>query len=362
MTVLARLLVRRNLFLLALVLGIGLGVYLFVEVFDRLDNFLEAGVSLRLLGLYVLYRCPFVLAQIFPGAFVVAVGVQMALMGRARELIALRAAAVAPWSWQRIFLVYATVVAIGHFLLSQGLGVVGHGLAERIWNEEVRGRNLVARSLSDVWFREKQAVVWVQRLFPVTRKGEGVRVYVMDAAGQPQRILDAEAVDAQPGEWRLTRVREVDVSRLSESHSDTVTFPLAMDPKSFLTMDPKTSLESVSLWRLGEEIDRLRQSGAGVERLTTAWHMKLAQSAAIPVMALAALVVASVVRSPYAVVALGLVASFGYYALFVVFSSAGQQGLVPPAVGAWAANVLVAAMVLAAVAMRRLWRGAWFGG
>lgn len=56
MTVLAQLLVRRNLFLLALVLGIGLGVYLFVEVFDRLDNFLEAGVPLRFLGLYVLYR------------------------------------------------------------------------------------------------------------------------------------------------------------------------------------------------------------------------------------------------------------------------------------------------------------------
>jgi hypothetical protein len=107
MTVLAQLLVRRNLFLLALVLGIGLGVYLFVEVFDRLDNFLEAGVPLRFLGLYVLYRSPFILAQIFPGAVVVAVGVQMALMGRARELIALRAAAVSPWSWERVFLVYA---------------------------------------------------------------------------------------------------------------------------------------------------------------------------------------------------------------------------------------------------------------
>jgi len=357
MTVLAQLLVRRNLFLLALVLGIGLGVYLFVEVFDRLDNFLEAGVPLRFLGLYVLYRSPFILAQIFPGAVVVAVGVQMALMGRARELIALRAAAVSPWNWERVFLVYATCLAIGHFLLSQGVGVVGHGLAERIWNEEVRGRNLEQRSLADVWFREKQAVVWVQRLFPVTRRGEGVRVYVMDDAGHPQRIVDAAAADAQPGAWRLSGVREVDVSRLTETHRETMTLPLAMDPQSFVTMDPKASLESVSLWRLGEEIERLRQSGAGVERLETAWHMKLAQSVAIPVMAMVALAVAGAVRSPYAVVALGLVASFGYYGLFVIFSSAGQQGLVPPLVGAWAANALVAALVLVAAAARRLWRG-----
>jgi lipopolysaccharide export system permease protein len=56
-------------------------------------------------------------------------------------------------------------------------------------------------------------------------------------------------------------------------------------------------------------------------------------------------------------VALGLVASFGYYGLFVIFSSAGQQGLVPPLVGAWAANALVAALVLVAAAARRLWRG-----
>lgn len=357
MTVLARLIMRRNLFLLSVALGIGLGVYLFVEIFDRLDNFLEAGVPLRFLGLYALYRAPFILAQIFPAAVLVAVAVQMALMSRARELIALRAAAVSPWTWERIFLMYAAFLAVGHFLLSQGIGVVGHGLAERIWNEEVRGRNLELRFLSDVWFREGRLVVRVDRLFPALRRGEGVRIFVMDEAGQLQRIVEASAGDGQPRAWRLTGIREVDVRRLSETHYDTLVFPLAMDPQSFLTMDPKTKLDSVSLWRLGEEIHRLRQSGAGVERLETAWHMKIAQSVAIPVMAMVALTVAGVMHSPYTVVALGLVASFGYYALFVTFSSAGQQGLIPPAVGAWAANALVAALVLAMVAVRRLWRG-----
>lgn len=354
MTVLARLLVRRNLFLLAVVAGIGLGGALFVEVFDRLDDFLEAQVPVRSLGFYVLCRAPFLLAQILPGAVLVATAVQLTLMARARELVALRAAAIAPWRWERIMLLWAMALGVAHLALAQGVGVAGHREAERIWNEEVRGRRLVSRALTDVWFREGQVIVWVRRLLPAAGVGEGVQVFLLDAAGQPVRLLHAEAVDAQPGAWRLSRVRSVEVAGLTQEEQATLVLPVALDPRSFLTMDPKASLESVPLWRLQEEIGRLRGSGASVERLETAWHMKFAQSAAVPVMAVVALGVAGWVASPYAAVTLGLVLSFAYYGLVVAFSSAAQQGLLPPAVGAWMANAVVAALAAVVAAVRRL--------
>ncbi len=357
MTILARVVVRRHLFLLGIVAGVALGGALFVELFDRLDDFLEAGVPLHRMGIYALCRLPFLLGQLLPGAVLVATAVQLALMERARELVALRAAAIAPWRVERIILVYAALLGLGHFLLTQGVGVAGHRQAERIWNEEVRGRRAVSRALHNVWLRDGLHVVQVERLLPAARVGEGVRVYLLDAANQLARILVAEAVDAQPGQWRLSRVRVVELATLTEERHEHLDLPVQLDPQSFLTIDPKASLESVPFWRLGEEIERLRQSGTGVDRLETAWNMKFAQSASVPVMAAVAVGVAGWVASPYAVVAWGMVVAFGYYGLFVAFSSAGQQGLLPPALGAWAAGGLVALVAMGMATVRRLREG-----
>ena len=69
MNLLTRYILRQNLYLLLLVCGIGLGIYIFIDLFDRLDDFLEAGVGFASVGAYFLYRTPFILAQIFPAVF-----------------------------------------------------------------------------------------------------------------------------------------------------------------------------------------------------------------------------------------------------------------------------------------------------
>lgn len=121
----------------------------------------------------------------------------------------------------------------------------------------------------------------------------------------------------------------------------------------FLIIDPKTKLESLPLWQLGSEIQRLRDSGSNIERLQTAWHMKLAYAASVLVMALIALAVISVFGSLYVIIPVGLVTTFCYYGLFVLFASAGENGLVPPVLAAWAANALFASLAGARMAMGR---------
>jgi lipopolysaccharide export system permease protein len=356
-SVLAQLMIRRHLFLLTVVSLMGLAVYVFVELFDRLDDFLEARVPLQLLGMYLLARAPFILAQIFPAAVLLATGVQLALMDRARELVALRAGGIAPWQWQRVLIACAIVLAGVHFFLSQGLGTWGHGIAERIWQEEVRGRRLVARSLENLWFREPRAIVHLQRLTPASRSGQGITVYELDPQGHIQRIISGHSVEAQPGAWTLTQVQSVNPTTFAHEEHPTYTIPLAMDPQTFVAVDSKVSLDSLSFWILGREVERLRQSGANVSRLETAWHMKFAQSAAVVVMAVLALGVAEWVRSPYAVATVGLILSFAYYGFFVLCSSAAQQGLLPPVVGAWATHLVVAWIAVWNLAVRRLREG-----
>jgi lipopolysaccharide export system permease protein len=63
--------------------------------------------------------------------------------------------------------------------------------------------------------------------------------------------------------------------------------------------------------------------------------------------------VISVFGSLYVIIPAGLVTTFCYYGLFVLCASAGEKGLVPPVLAAWAANALFASLAGARMAMGR---------
>jgi lipopolysaccharide export system permease protein len=58
MTILTRYLLRQNLFLVLTILLGGTGLYLLTDLFERLDNFLEADVSAGLIIGFFLLSCP----------------------------------------------------------------------------------------------------------------------------------------------------------------------------------------------------------------------------------------------------------------------------------------------------------------
>ena len=344
MNLLSRYILRQNLFLLLLICGVGLGVYIFIDLFDRLDNFLDAEVGLPSIAAYFFYRTPFILAQIFPAVFLVALMVQLGLMLRNRELLALEACAVSPGVVAKSVLWYALALCVTQLLFSEVLGVSGHKAAERIWTEEVRNRQIENRKLSDIWFREDNRIVHMAEVVPSSKKGTGLTVHVLEAddTGSIKEIIRAEKFHVTREGWILSEASRTVPESFAVENATQMVLDLRTDLGGFLIIDPKTRLESLPLWQLGQEIRRLRDSGSNIERLQTAWHMKIAYAGSVLVMALIALAVVSVFGSLYVIIPIGLVSTFCYYGLFVLCSSAGEKGLVPPVMAAWAANAIFA--------------------
>lgn len=344
MNLLTRYILRQNLYLLLLVCGIGLGIYIFIDLFDRLDDFLEAGVSLFSVGAYFLYRSPFILAQIFPAVFLIALMVQLGLMLRSRELLALEACSVSPGAVARSVIWYALALCVAQLLFSEVLGVSGHKAADRIWNEQVRNRQLETRQLSDIWFREGNRIVHMGTVVPAAGRGTNLTVNVLetDDSGSIGEIIRAEAFESTSRGWLLTGVTRTLPATFEVQNLAGLTLDLRTDVRGFLIVDPKARLESLPLWQLGAEIDRLRDSGSNIERLQTAWHMKLAYAGSVLVMALIALAVVSLFGSLFVIIPIGLVSTFCYYGVFVLCAAAGEKGLAPPLLAAWAANIFFA--------------------
>jgi len=250
---------------------------------------------------------------------------------------------------------YALALCLAQFVFSEVLGVSGHKAAERIWSEEVRNRQVANRKLSDVWFREGNRIVHMGTLTPAARKGADLTVYVLgeNDSGRVAEVIKAKRFSVTVDGWVLSDTTSVVPDTFVTRTADRLKLDLATDVASFLVIDPKTKLESLPLWQLGREIRRLQDSGSNIERLQTAWHMKLAYAGSVLVMALIALAAISVFGSLYVIIPVGLVTTFCYYGLFVLCASAGEKGLVPPALAAWAANAVFAALAGARLALGR---------
>lgn len=338
-------LARQNLATMFTCLGIGVGLYLLSDVFDRLDDFLEAGLGLGTMVTYFLVKIPLIVSQILPAVFLVSMVIQLGMMVRSRELLALRAGGVAFGRLCVFFLAYAVVWSLLQLAVAQVLGVYGEAAASRIWSEQVRQRKAERMELPNLWFREGPYVVELARAWPGRGEAQGIMILEVTPDNRSiHRIVTARRAEARPGDWLLTGVNILDPDTYTYTPQQTLALPLDQDIRSFLVVDPNVDPASLPMWKLSRVMDRLAASGSNVERLRTAWHMKWSYAFSLAAMALIALALATLWENVYLNLGLSLGLTFAYYAVFMLGVTAGQKGLLPAVLGAWLGNILFASL------------------
>ena len=91
MSLLFRYLTKNNAMILLPTLAVGIGLYVLTDLFERLDNFIEAGLSVGMVLTYFVVKMPLVISQILPVIFLLSTVIQLCIMARSRELTALQA-------------------------------------------------------------------------------------------------------------------------------------------------------------------------------------------------------------------------------------------------------------------------------
>lgn len=338
---LGRYLARQNLFLMVVCLGVGMGVYLLSDLFDRVDDFISAGLGLGTMLRYFAVKLPVILSQILPAVFLLALVAQLGLLSRSRELLALRAGGLSPAWFVRFFVIYAVFWSLAQFTFAQVIGVYGEHEATRIWKEDVRKKQLNKLTLKDLWFRDGAYIVEVGEASLTQNRATGVTVYVFDIESQRLlRILNAKEARVLPDGWNLLDLTSLDTTTFESIEIPAAFLPLRQDLKAFAIVDPSEDRSQLPLWQLGKVINELRQSGSNVERLRTAWHSRISYAFSIAVMALMALALVTWSENLYLNVGLALLLVFLQYGTHVVGITAGQKGALPPLAGAWLGNVV----------------------
>lgn len=345
--VLAGYLVRQNVFLMLICLGAGTFIYLLSDFADRMNQFLNAGLGWKHMATYFAVKMPLIISQIMPAVFLLGVVLQIGLLVRSREMIALRAGGVSPGWFLKFFVCYALAWSLGQLLFSQFIATYGEQEASRIWREEVRKKQLDQRVVKNVWFREGPYIVHAGEAQPNQSRVKDVTLYEFDRdTMRLQRIMTAKRGLVDEHGWGLLDVWEIETKDFSAMKQLTDFIPVQQNLKTFMNPEIADRAE-LPLWHLGQLIEELRESGSNVERLRTAWHGKWSYAFSIVTMALLALAMCSLFENMYVNIVLSLLVVFAYYGLYVLGITTGQKGLVPPMVGAWMANGVFSFFALA---------------
>lgn len=366
--VLSRYLIRQNLYLMGICLTVGTCIYLLSDIFDRLDDFFRAGLGAETILLYFVVKIPMIVSQLMPAIFLLAMVIQLGILTRSREMLALRAGGVSFVWFIRFFVIYAMIWSCGQLVFSQFLGVFGDYEAHRIWKEDVHKKQLDELIIKNLWFRDGPFIVTAKKAFPGKSRASDITAYEFTTDNQELiRILTAKKALVDDHGWGLLEVHELDtrtfigVNRMSQFLS------VRQNLKAYAAVEVKGDKARLPLLDLSKAINELEASGSNVEMLLTVWHGKLSYAFSIVVMALMAMMLITYSENMYANIGISLVLIFAQYGIHVMGATAGEKGVLPPIMAAWLGNGImsgVAALRLTWVAVPGLQRSVkgWIGG
>lgn len=351
MSILARYLVSRHLFLLGVCLALGVGLYQLIDTVQRLDEFSSSGQGLDIILVYTLAQTPIMVSRVLPGVFLLALVVQLGLMRRSRELIVLQAGGVSPLRLAMVLLVYGLLWSGVQFAFTDYVANPCRQVAKRIWNEDIRGHDRRVREVRDVWFKRQDTLVHLERALPDERLALGVDIYRLDSQ-QPgaQAVIHAEQATSDGDHWRLSGVEIYEPGAFSHGLLPEMQLDVGLDLSEFTAISSGQNPRLLSAGEMAGQLVALKASGADTRRLSAMLHAKFAQAGTLVVMVLAGLAIVAVVNNIYLCVLTAMLVVFGMFSLSEVGYTLGSTGVLPPWAGAWLANLLVAPIAALRVA------------
>ena len=347
-----RYLLRQSSWLLLVTLSVGGGVYLMTDLFDRMDNFMEAELPPKYILIYFAVKLPFIISQILPAAFLLTVIIQLCLMAGSRELLALQAGGISLWRVTAFFLGFALVCGTAQLFLAENLGVIGNNQANRIWNELVQNNPNKYNIVRNLWLMEDQRMISARLLNVEQGKGEGIVCYTLSPDGLlVEQVVRAERFELDGGIWTLHNATVYDTNGFVRESGVEAAVSVRHSRSGLRMLGDDVKLRDYSLWQIGRDIKRLEAGGSNVEALRTGWHMKIAYAASLLVMALIGVALITWKENIYINIGVGLLITFGFYVLITVSGTLGENGRIPPMLAAWLPVALVGGL-----ALLKIWR------
>jgi len=327
-----------------IVLVFVVSIYLAVDFFEKVDDFMEAGVpKLKMLFFFTL-EIPFIVAQIIPICILMSILIVFSLMARNNEIIALKS------SGMRIFYLFKPVFIMGClltimlFILTDSVVPLTMAKSNQIWLNEVRKESTMITKGKNIWIKGNRRITNIKFFNPKTKVIYGVTDYKFNKNFRLIRRIDAESGVFKEGKWLLNGLMEQDLDANNGKYD--ITFSKnKVENFNFLPVDlnrvAKKS-EEMTFRELLSYIQKVEKEGYDA----TIYRVDLNAKIAFPFICIIMCMVGTglatrgtVKEGMPVVIVYGIGTAFIYWIFYSFCVSLGYGEMLPPWVAAWTANL-----------------------
>jgi lipopolysaccharide export system permease protein len=334
-------------------------IFMVVDLFEKIDVFLDHRAPLLLVVRFYLYRTPEIVVQILPVALLLATFMALGQLNKFGELTAMRSAGVSLLRLLRPVFGVAMGAVVLVFALSERVVPLANRERDAIYERQIQGvRHEDVTERADVTYLGEGGRIFYMRLYLVNEQRMHEASVQEFRGGTLRRRIDAAEATWDGSRWVFVSgvVRSFEHGKeTARPFARMAIGGLAERPEDFAkeTRDPG----EMDYNELSHYVERLRASGARVANYLVDLHMKLSYPLINLIVVLIGASLATRLRMQSAALGFGLsvVIAFLYYAVLRAGQAFGHNGALPPYLAAWLADLVfgTVGLVMIASAQRR---------
>ena len=328
-----------------IILLLVVGIYLIVDFFERIDDFMKADVAVDLGMTYLLYKIPFIIVEVMPVVVMLAIIIAVGLMSKNNEILALKSAGISVYALFRPVFLTGIAFAMLLFFFAESIVPITMGEANQIMMTDIKKKKFVTSVDKDIWIKGSGAITHINYYHPGNKTIFGLVHNFFDKDFNLVRRIDVEKAIYTKGQWRLEDV--VEQVLVPESNTFRSAFHASlMEPLELLPDDLKKiarKSEEMGVRDIIEYIRQVESEGYSTHSLWVDLHIKLAYPFACLIMCLIGYGVAINPRLkeglPYGIL-IGLGVIFLYWISYSFGVSLGYGEMLPAFISVWAADIV----------------------
>jgi len=334
-------------------------VFIVVDVFEKIDTYLDNHVPAHTVITYYAESIPGIVVQVLPMAMLLSCLLALGQIGRQNELTAMQAAGIGVARIALPLWVTAALVSALVFVVNEAVLPPLNAKRLILYRVDIKKQSLEGATVrTNLAYLGRNGRTFLIRTYNIPARQMDEVVIQMISQHTLTGRIDAESAHWERNHWVFRRgfVRRFDRDGEHAAQFNELVIPgLAEKPEDFANAeeDPK----ALSYWQLSNYIGRLRQSGSRVQKYLVELYLKVAFPLTNLIVVVIGTALALRVRRGGLAISFGLSVfiSFVYYAFIRTGQSLGHNGNLPPMLAAWLGNIFFAALALEL--LRRARRG-----
>lgn len=328
-------------------------LYVIVDIFGHLDEFLREKVLLSAIRDYYISFMPIIFVQTAPVAFLLAVMFTFSSLNVNNEIIAMRSAGMDIWQLVKSTVFFACIISIVLFWVNEDVIPKAMQLSDNIKQEHIEEKGSAPqteRVNNLAFYGQGNRLFFIDIFEPKQLSMEGITILEQDRSQNLKKKIYALKASWKEEKWIFYNTQifsyEKDGIEQSEFFKEKI-MDISETPEHFLKQ--RIQVDYMNIKQLKDYILRLSDSGAKtvLRNLSVDIQQRFAYPFSIIVIMFVGLPFALMMKRrkgmTFASFGICIAVGFLYYIVNAVSIALGKSGLFVPVVSAWSANILFSA-------------------